>query len=117
VIEWPPPKWQMTCSGTFVASSGKFAPGDETAAQRKYTFLQVHFCSPLILPQHHLPWKCSEFLQYPTDEVSMHGDNAELFERDVNTLNRCFDDIERFVARIQSAAFAQRELEQQDTHI
>ncbi|KAK6025731.1 variant SH3 domain protein, partial [Ostertagia ostertagi] len=30
-----------------------------------------------------------------------------------NTLNRCFDDIERFVARIQSAAFAQRELEQQ----
>ncbi|EPB75794.1 Phosphotyrosine-binding domain protein [Ancylostoma ceylanicum] len=54
-----------------------------------------------------------EFLQYPTDEVSMHGDNAELFERDVNTLNRCFDDIERFVARIQSAAFAQRELEQQ----
>lgn len=33
-----------------------------------------------------------------------------LFE---NTLNRCFDDIERFVARIQSAAIAQREIEQQ----
>lgn len=30
-----------------------------------------------------------------------------------NTLNRCFDDIERFVARIQSAAIAQRELEAQ----
>ncbi|WKY03645.1 hypothetical protein Q1695_004975 [Nippostrongylus brasiliensis] len=59
---------------------------------------------------HRLP---SDFLQYPTDDSSMHGDNSELFERDVNTLNRCFDDIERFVARIQSAAFAQRELEQQ----
>lgn len=30
-----------------------------------------------------------------------------------NTLNRCFDDIERFVARIQSAAIAQKELEAQ----
>lgn len=37
-----------------------------------------------------------------------------MFERDVNTLNRCFDDIERFVARIQSAALAQREIEQQN---
>ncbi|VDO05061.1 unnamed protein product [Haemonchus placei] len=55
----------------------------------------------------------SDFLQYPTDDGSFQGDNSELFERDVNTLNRCFDDIERFVARIQSAAFAQRELEQQ----
>ncbi|KAJ1358965.1 hypothetical protein KIN20_017551 [Parelaphostrongylus tenuis] len=59
---------------------------------------------------HRLP---PDFLQYPTDDSSMHGDTSELFERDVNTLNRCFDDIERFVARIQSAAFAQRELEQQ----
>uniref|UniRef100_A0A158PBP5 SH3 domain-containing protein n=1 Tax=Angiostrongylus cantonensis TaxID=6313 RepID=A0A158PBP5_ANGCA len=59
---------------------------------------------------HRLP---PDFLQYPTDDSSLHGDTSELFERDVNTLNRCFDDIERFVARIQSAAFAQRELEQQ----
>ncbi len=28
-------------------------------------------------------------------------------------MNRCFDDIERFVARIQSAAIAQREIEAQ----
>lgn len=62
------------------------------------------------------------------DDVSDTSDSSELFERDVvgkwierprkieifqNTLNRCFDDIERFVARIQSAALAQRELEQQ----
>ncbi|CAJ0929144.1 unnamed protein product, partial [Mesorhabditis belari] len=47
------------------------------------------------------------------DDVSVSSENSELFERDVNTLNRCFDDIERFVARIQSAALAQRELEQQ----
>ncbi|CAJ0579870.1 unnamed protein product, partial [Mesorhabditis spiculigera] len=47
------------------------------------------------------------------DDVSVASDSSEMFERDVNTLNRCFDDIERFVARIQSAALAQRELEQQ----
>ncbi|KAI6214135.1 Epidermal growth factor receptor kinase substrate 8 [Aphelenchoides besseyi] len=39
---------------------------------------------------------------------------TDYFEYDVNTLNRCFDDIERFVARIQSAAIAQRELEIQN---
>ncbi|TMS38200.1 hypothetical protein L596_004974 [Steinernema carpocapsae] len=45
------------------------------------------------------------------DNASASSDTSEYFERDVNTLNRCFDDIERFVARIQSAAIAQRELE------
>uniref|UniRef100_A0A5S6R377 SH3 domain-containing protein n=1 Tax=Trichuris muris TaxID=70415 RepID=A0A5S6R377_TRIMR len=46
------------------------------------------------------------------DQKSTFSDSSvEFFERDVNTLNRCFDDIERFVARIQSAAIAQRELE------
>ncbi|MCP9265698.1 Epidermal growth factor receptor kinase substrate 8 [Dirofilaria immitis] len=49
------------------------------------------------------------------DDTSASSDSSESFERDVNTLNRCFDDIERFVARIQSAAIAQRELETQ-TH-
>uniref|UniRef100_A0A1I7YV53 SH3 domain-containing protein n=1 Tax=Steinernema glaseri TaxID=37863 RepID=A0A1I7YV53_9BILA len=47
------------------------------------------------------------------DNASASSDTSEYFERDVNTLNRCFDDIERFVARIQSAAIAQRELEAQ----
>ncbi|CDW52223.1 epidermal growth factor receptor pathway; epiderm al growth factor receptor kinase [Trichuris trichiura] len=46
------------------------------------------------------------------DQKSTFSESSvEFFERDVNTLNRCFDDIERFVARIQSAAIAQRELE------
>lgn len=45
------------------------------------------------------------------DDVSHSSDSSEYFERDVNTLNRCFDDIERFVSRIQSAALAQREME------
>ena len=53
---------------------------------------------------------------YPPREDDMVGaesNGAEYFEMDVNTLNRCFDDIERFVARIQSAAIAQRELDMQ----
>ncbi|KAL3098952.1 hypothetical protein niasHS_000940 [Heterodera schachtii] len=41
------------------------------------------------------------------------SNGVEYFEMDVNTLNRCFDDIERFVARVQSVALAQRELEMQ----
>uniref|UniRef100_A0A914LQS6 SH3 domain-containing protein n=1 Tax=Meloidogyne incognita TaxID=6306 RepID=A0A914LQS6_MELIC len=47
------------------------------------------------------------------DDLSGESDSTEFFEMDVNTLNRCFDDIERFVVRIQSAAIAQRELELQ----
>ncbi|XP_070199911.1 epidermal growth factor receptor kinase substrate 8-like isoform X2 [Littorina saxatilis] len=41
------------------------------------------------------------------DEV---GSN-ELLERDVQLLNHCFDDIEKFVARLQQAAEAYKELE------
>ncbi|CAI5447009.1 unnamed protein product [Caenorhabditis angaria] len=48
------------------------------------------------------------------DDASISSETSEMFERDVNTLNRCFDDIEKFVARIQSAALAQREIEQQN---
>jgi epidermal growth factor receptor kinase substrate 8 len=47
------------------------------------------------------------------DDVTDSSDTSDYFERDVNTLNRCFDDIERFVSRIQSAALAQREIEAQ----
>ncbi|CAD6195138.1 unnamed protein product [Caenorhabditis auriculariae] len=58
-------------------------------------------------PQQQMPF-------YPPDDASISSESTELFEREVNTLNRCFDDIERFVARIQSAAIAQREIEQQN---
>lgn len=37
--------------------------------------------------------------------------NDKLYERDVNVLNHCFDDIEKFIARLQHAAAASRELE------
>jgi len=36
---------------------------------------------------------------------------SERYEKDVTVLNRCFDDIERFIARLQHAAAARRELE------
>uniref|UniRef100_A0A4D5R947 Epidermal growth factor receptor kinase substrate 8 n=1 Tax=Scolopendra viridis TaxID=118503 RepID=A0A4D5R947_SCOVI len=44
-----------------------------------------------------------------TDETS--STSSEKYERDVTILNCCFDDIERFIGRLQSAAAAFRELE------
>ncbi|KAK2585210.1 hypothetical protein KPH14_009916 [Odynerus spinipes] len=43
------------------------------------------------------------------DEVS--STSSEKYERDVTILNHCFDDIEKFIARLQYAAAASRELE------
>jgi len=37
--------------------------------------------------------------------------SSDKYERDVTVLNRCFDDIEKFIARLQHAAAAFRELE------
>ena len=37
--------------------------------------------------------------------------SSDKYERDVSVLNRCFDDIEKFIARLQHAAAAFRELE------
>ena len=43
------------------------------------------------------------------DETS--STSSEKYERDVAVLNRCFDDIEKFIARLQHAAAAFRELD------
>lgn len=37
--------------------------------------------------------------------------SSDKYERDVNILNHCFDDIEKFIARLQHAAAASREIE------
>uniref|UniRef100_A0A0K0EM31 SH3 domain-containing protein n=1 Tax=Strongyloides stercoralis TaxID=6248 RepID=A0A0K0EM31_STRER len=55
--------------------------------------------------------------QQHINQEDFFEDGTELFECDVNTLNHCFDDIERFVARIQSAALAQREIELQQQRL
>uniref|UniRef100_A0A0K0FLY2 SH3 domain-containing protein n=1 Tax=Strongyloides venezuelensis TaxID=75913 RepID=A0A0K0FLY2_STRVS len=58
--------------------------------------------------------------RFPTNPINQDDfieDGTELFECDVNTLNHCFDDIEKFVSRIQSAALAQREIELQQQRI
>lgn len=41
----------------------------------------------------------------------MSSTSSEKYERDVTILNHCFDDIEKFIARLQYAAAASRELE------
>lgn len=43
------------------------------------------------------------------DETS--STSSEKYEKDVTVLNHCFDDIEKFIARLQHAAAAARELE------
>ncbi|CAO1354674.1 unnamed protein product [Diamesa serratosioi] len=43
------------------------------------------------------------------DETS--STSSEKYEREVTVLNHCFDDIEKFIARLQHAAAASRELE------
>ena len=49
------------------------------------------------------------FVHVRDDEVS--STSSEKYERDVTILNHCFDDIEKFIARLQHAAAASRELE------
>ncbi|XP_046407002.1 epidermal growth factor receptor kinase substrate 8-like protein 1 isoform X2 [Ischnura elegans] len=52
---------------------------------------------------------------YPRDSTSVNDEtsstSSEKYERDVTILNHCFDDIEKFIARLQHASAASRELE------
>lgn len=55
---------------------------------------------------------------YPGSDSELTANNddtssttSEKYERDVTILNHCFDDIEKFIARLQHAAAASRELE------
>jgi len=61
---------------------------------------------------HLLPFKCF-FLSADEDarDDTSSGGSEGKYEREVNILNRCFDDIERFIARLQYAAAAWRELQ------
>lgn len=49
------------------------------------------------------------------DETS--STSSEKYERDVTILNHCFDDIEKFIARLQHAAAASRELERRRKYV
>jgi len=50
------------------------------------------------------------FLAHHRDDEAS-STSSEKYERDVTVLNHCFDDIEKFIARLQHAAAASRELE------
>uniref|UniRef100_A0AC35U7H6 SH3 domain-containing protein n=1 Tax=Rhabditophanes sp. KR3021 TaxID=114890 RepID=A0AC35U7H6_9BILA len=51
------------------------------------------------------------------DDTMFADDNTDYYELDVTTLNHCFDDIERFVARLQSAALARQEIDNQNVRM
>ncbi|CAH1970039.1 unnamed protein product [Acanthoscelides obtectus] len=67
----------------------------------------------IVNPTRELPTR-----DYHGGEFELSGNNddsssttSEKYERDVAILNHCFDDIEKFIARLQHAAAAARELE------
>lgn len=55
------------------------------------------------------------FMRQMNDDAS--STSSERYEKDVTVLNRCFDDIERFIARLQHAAAARRELERRRKYV
>ena len=55
------------------------------------------------------------FMRHINDDAS--STSSERYEKDVTVLNRCFDDIERFIARLQHAAAARRELERRRKYV
>ena len=48
---------------------------------------------------------------HPRDGDETSSTSSDKYEKDVAILNRCFDDIEKFIARLQHSAAAFRELE------
>ena len=54
-------------------------------------------------------------MRHINDDAS--STSSERYEKDVTVLNRCFDDIERFIARLQHAAAARRELERRRKYV
>lgn len=51
------------------------------------------------------------------DDETSSTSSEKYYERDVSTLNRCFDDIEKFIARLQHAAAASRELDRRRRYV
>lgn len=61
------------------------------------------------------PGRGSSEFEGRDDETS--STSSEKYERDVTVLNHCFDDIEKFIARLQHAAAASRELERRQKYV
>lgn len=66
-------------------------------------------------PQHILNPSRDAYRESDSELTANNDDTSsttsEKYERDVTILNHCFDDIEKFIARLQHAAAASRELE------
>lgn len=66
-------------------------------------------------PAQHVINLSREYRESDSELTTNNDDNSsttsEQYERDVTVLNHCFDDIEKFIARLQHAAAATRELE------
>lgn len=88
-------------------------------AHRKLEFISINqvlrisiFFFPLASVE---PGRGSSEFEGRDDETS--STSSEKYERDVTVLNHCFDDIEKFIARLQHAAAASRELERRQKYV
>jgi epidermal growth factor receptor kinase substrate 8 len=66
-------------------------------------------------PPHHVINPSRDYRESDSELMTNNDDNSsttsEQYEKDVTVLNHCFDDIEKFIARLQHVAAATKELE------
>jgi len=106
ITKYREPMMASHSGGATAASSSSNAQAIKPQSSPKISMLRANTAQ--MSDYHHQQDTDSE-IGGINDDVS--STSSEKYERDVTVLNHCFDDIEKFIARLQHAAAASRELE------